>query len=123
MIDLSNIVKNIGDIPNYIDNDDLRKIINIGIHDTILHSNNINKQSSVVFDLTVHKKIDTNRTINCKTSFIGAVPNEYTYNPISENIETPDSSNTKINYPIVRRITVEPSKHTEIVNKDIIIED
>lgn len=124
MADYSDIVKNINDSPDYLANNELRRIINIGIHDAIRHSNNIGRKSSVLFDLTVHEKIGLNRLIKCETSFQGSVPSEYSYDPINgETNETPHESNTKINYPLVRRTSVETNKQVDIVNVDINIED
>jgi hypothetical protein len=102
MADYSDIVKNIGDIPNYLLNNDLRKVINIGIHDAIRHSNNIGINSGVIFNITIYKKNGSNRLIKCETFF---------------------NASDLINYPIVRRTTVEPEKQNDIVSIDIIIEE
>ena len=134
MADYSDIIKDIGDIPNYLINDDLRKIINIGIYDAIRHSNNIGKKSVVIFNITIHEKIGTSRNIRCETSFMGDIPSEYNYDPINEDEngiidsegetnETPHENNTKIIYPLVRRTSVEPNKQADIVNIDITFED
>lgn len=124
MIDYSDICKNIGDIPNYLLNDDLRKVINIGIHDAIRHSNNIGMNSKVIFNITVHEKIGTNRLIKCETFFNGNVPNIYTYDPVDgETNDIPNIENKNINYSIVRRTTVEPEKQNDIVSIDINIEE
>lgn len=101
MLDYSDIVKNINDIPDFISNEELRKIINIGIHDAIRHSNRIGMNSSVIFNITVYEKNGTTRNIKCETSF---------------------KSSEFINYPLVRRTTVEPDKQSDIVSIDIIIE-
>lgn len=101
MLDYSDIVKNINDIPDFISNEELRKIINIGIHDAIRHSNKIEINSSVIFNITVYEKNGSNRTIKCETYF---------------------KSSDSINYPLVRRTTVEPDKQNNIVSIDIIIE-
>jgi len=102
MADYSNIIKDIGDIPDYMSNEDLRKIINIGIYDAIRHSNKIEISSSVVFNMTVNTKEYGNRIIKCDTSF---------------------KSSDSINYPLVRRTTVEPTKQNDIVSINVIIEE
>ncbi|MCK9441700.1 MAG: hypothetical protein M0Q13_09795 [Methanothrix sp.] len=101
MADYSNIVKNINDIPNFISNEELRNIINIGIHDAIRHSNKIGMNSSVIFNITVYKKNGLNRTIKCETFF---------------------KSSDNISCPLIRRTTVEPNKQNDIVSLDLIIE-
>jgi len=107
MADYSDIVKNIDDITDYISNQELRSIINIGIHDAIRHSNNIGKNSSVLFDLTINTKNDNSRILKCETFFDSEITSEESKN---------------INYPIVRRTTVEKDKQSDIVNIDIILE-
>ena len=100
MADYSNICKNIGDIPDYISNIDLKRIINIGIHDAIRHSNNIGLNSSVVFNITIHEKSGVNRLLRCETSF---------------------KSSESISYPSSKRTVVEKEKQNDIVSIDIII--
>ena len=120
MADYSDIIKNIGEIPDYISNEELRKVINIGIHDAIMHSNIIQSKSSVVFNITVYKHNEEgNRLLNCKVLFNASTPDTYTYNP-KESIVSEE--NKKINHPKLRRTTVEPLNQSKIVNIDINIE-
>lgn len=118
MADYSYIVKDIDDIPDYISNEDLRRVINIGIHDAIMYSNIIQSKSSVIFNITVYKKND-NRALNCKVFFNASTVDTYTYNPEEDNV---NEENNKINSSVVRRTTVEPLNQNKIVNIDINIE-
>jgi hypothetical protein len=123
MANYSNIIKNMVDIPNYITNEDLRKFINLGIHDIIRHSNNINYSSSVIFHITINKKEGLYRTVKCAVSFKGATPSKYTYDPIvDENEGNPHNENTKIYYPMVRRTTVESEKQSNTAYINITLE-
>lgn len=118
MTDYSDIIKDIDNIPDYISNEDLRKFINVAIHDTIAHSDIIQLKSSVIFNIIVYKK-DGNRKLVCNVFFNASLPETYTYIP-EENIISEE--NKKINNPIIRRTTVEPLNQDKMVEIEINIE-
>jgi len=104
MADYSDIIKDIGDIPDYLSNDELRKIINIGLHDIMRHADIINNTANIVVDITVNEKIGSSRDIEC-----------------SIGLESdPDG---EINKPVVRRTVVEPNKQADVIKINTQITD
>lgn len=96
MADYSDIIRDLDDIPDYLANDDLRKIINAGLHDIMRHSDVIQGTSSIVVDITVHEKVGAVRDVECSV----------------ELVSDPDG---EINKPVVRRTVVEPAEQDNVV--------
>jgi len=96
MADYSDIIRDLGDIPDYLANDDLRKIINVGLHDIMRHADVIRNTTSIVVDITVHEFGGGSRDVSCSV----------------ELMADPDS---EINKPVVRRTVVEPEEQENIV--------
>ena len=97
MADYSDIIKDIGDIPDYLSNDDLRKLINIGLHDIMRHTDIISNTAKIVVDITVHEKIGSSRDIEC-------------------SVDLESDSEVEINKPVVRRTVVEPDKQDDVIS-------
>lgn len=102
MADYSKIVLNIEDIPDYLSEDKLKDIINIGIHDVLRHIDTINTKSTVEFDITINEIIDNNRKITIRTFFKSGLHSE-------------------VNSNNVVRTIVEPIKQVDLSYADIII--
>lgn len=96
MADYSKIVLNIENVPDYLSVDRLREIINIGIHDVIRHVDNINTDSSVIFEITVHEAINGNRKITIETFLESGLHGE-------------------INKPLVLRTIIQPTRQNDLI--------
>lgn len=102
MADYSKIVLNIEDIPDYISENRLKEIINIGIHDILRHIDIIKTQATVEFDITVNEIVNGNRKITIRTFLTAGLHSE-------------------VNNPGIARTIVQPDRQIDLSYADIII--
>jgi len=94
---ISDVVKNIDDIPNYCANQNLRQLLNASILDAIRHADVIQDSVTARIVITISEIYEGIRTMKCDTSFLSGL-------------------HTNINQTLVRRTIVEPEKQNDVAS-------